>query len=309
VKRLQSFGGLLAVMVIAPLCAVAGLYLYGAAHPVLPGLNGCRYVRSQEPRIDCYADQIDSLVRAHGVTSAMATVDAEAKHVSRAADACHLAWHPTGERAGRTAAKQGKELTLLEDGSFCSEGYIHGFYIGYLAASSTHDVGAKELNTICTATKESNIALQCVHAFGHQFARQSKDSAVGSRACLKVDLGQVGEQLMSGPQGMKHECLYGMWMQYSMQNLKHEAANLDNCAAAIPGAKQVCYEFLPFRVDRLTGDLTRAANSCSRYAKARSDRDACVAAFSRRATMEQGCSIFHTKADRSVCTRARRQPL
>lgn len=316
IKQLPRLGiALVAIAFIAPIAAFGAFYYLSAANQIVPGLNGCRFVRDRTPQIDCYSRQFAALVKEQGLKKAFATVDREAQKSTTLGADCHLAWHPPGEKAGRTAVKKGTPFEYISARTTCQKGYAHGYTIGYLDSIGT-DGAATDIATVmaeeCSHHSDIDTILNCTHSFGHVIGRQHKDSvAEATSQCNEADYSilpddakEADDQMIIGSvvTGARFQCMYGMYMEYGMLDLAKDNPPLNNCRNATnPIARRACYSYLPARVGALRGTLVAAARSCESHAPAGDMRDACVAYFSFGLDKPERCKLFPVATQRERC--------
>lgn len=246
-----------------------------------------------------------------GFESTLKLVDRKAKDLPTLAADCHLAWHPIGERAGRTAKKKDATYHNIVADSSCQQGYAHGYTIGYLSKGNISD---KKLATImidqCSATTTDNQTFNCTHAFGHTIARRHpKDIARAIGICETANYkslpgGDIREAggFNSVIVGGEHQCLYGLYMEVGIYDVSHGSTKLDNCATATSAeSRKSCYAYLPSRVGAIKGGLAAAAKSCHDLAPKGDLRDSCIKTFSYGLLKEKDCSLLIAKSEENQC--------
>jgi hypothetical protein len=287
----------LAIMLILALALGIGTYLVLTRVQLDDGIDGCTKLTHLDSRRRCYTKEFRAMVREEGLQKALATVDRKSTTDRSLMLGCHLAWHTIGEEAGRRAARRHVPIDATDTAGHCSSGYIHGVFIGYLGTNAVTNPSkaASRLVSMCVdAEARGNSAVQCVHSFGHAFAR-SAPGEVAADTCLEIP------DTKSLPDSSRHECLYGMFMQLTLDDeVKGVTEPLDNCRAYT--GKEVldaCYQYLPVRVGTLTQSWKTTAKTCDAVPKAY--HDICVERFSRGADTLKQCSYLAARADQARC--------
>jgi hypothetical protein len=309
-RSLLALAGLFAL----PVLLFGAIWLASAEHSLLPSYRGCSFVRERDAQIDCYSQVMGEAVREDGLASTLADVDRRAQDSTTLAADCHLAWHPIGEREGRSAAKDGASLTYPDSPTTCQRGYVHGLVIGQLAArpSLTASDLVETLEQTCLPIADTMTAVNCTHAVGHVIARESKnDQNAGVRTCDRADFSSsrsnasdklsVGAVVDAGA-GLKFQCMYGMYMEYGIIDVAKGRTQHNACTDAPTDVASVaCYSYLPTRVGAIEGDLSSAAKACSEDVPVGQMRTACVSYLSYGFDEKERCTLFAAAADRDRC--------
>ncbi len=303
----------LAAAVLVPVAA--GLALWNAAETrqLVPGLDGCRFVRDREAQLSCVTDAFGDRVDETGRDAALESVDRDARASEAIGADCHLGWHPIGEAAGRSDARADRDYDNIDAASTCQQGYAHGYTIGFLdEREPTVDELARMVEADCGASAGLNALFNCTHAYGHVIARQNDgDPTAGIAACGRVDYTKLPGTSVASPVpgerppvlvGAEHQCLYGLYMEISLLDVAAGGDRLDNCDTATNAeARKACYAYLPSRVNAITGSLEQAAKSCHQLAPEGDLRDSCVKTFSIGLQRREHCSMLVTRVEREAC--------
>lgn len=306
---------LVALAVLVPVVAGVVIWQLAEEQAVLPGVEGCRSVRNREAQMSCYTSEFRALVRQRGVQRALRTVDAKAaKSITLGAD-CHLAWHPVGEAAGAADARRRDGYDNIAAKTTCQQGYAHGYTIGYMGKREpTIDELVRIIGDECGGTSGLNALFNCTHSYGHVIARRFEgDVRAAIGACEQVDYrslpGTAAKSPVPGERppvlvGVEHQCLYGLYMETALLDVKRGDATLDNCATATSAAaRKACYAYLPSRVNAIKGDLGAAGRACHELAPKGDLRDSCVKTFSMGLPSVERCSYLVSKSEQAQCRR------
>lgn len=302
-----------------PAAIVAVAYALAGSHAIVPGLDGCRYVRDVAARTGCYTARSDSLVRRNGVQRALRRIERSAAEDQVAASTCHVALHPVGERIGRADADVNRRARpMVRGGARCSDGFAHGYVIGYSEHLRDLKQLARSAASLCASSSSGEQdTSSCVHAFGHVFVRRSDgDAPRAARLC--DDIVQVIDG--GAQQRLRDTCMWGVFMELAFRDVggagnagavrsgegvnggrgDHARAcrSLDGRSAAL------CYAFVPVRAGMFGGSAGDAARACERDAPPGTPLDACIGEFARSADVPRDCRLFRKAAARRTCTRA-----
>lgn len=291
--------GLVVALLVPPMLGAA-LYFYAGSHKIVPGLGGCRFVRHTAAHLDCYTREQTALVRREGLARALTEVDRSAKKDAALASACHLGWHPLGQRDGRAAAHAHDQIAKLPGGSHCRDGYAHGFLIGYFEALAGDDTVGAAVGDACKHVQRQTPLATCVHSFGHMAARAHRRSlASAAQVCEAIGASDLAERF----QRARFECGYGMFMEYSLADLRRgSSSDLESfCDDAPASVLDACFAFLPARILGITRDADRAARACDSTAPVDALRDACITTFARSVGDDAACRALATSDERRAC--------
>jgi hypothetical protein len=303
---------LLIALFLAPVALFGLFYGLSESHQVVPGLNGCRFVRDRTSQIDCYTGQFRKLVKEDGLTKAFTTVDRNAQHSTTLGADCHLAWHPLGEEAGRKDARAKRTFVYRRQPTTCRKGFAHGYTIGYLdvggKTGSKVDIAA-QMTKACASDPDVDTVLNCTHSFGHVIARQNQQSvARATKQCDQADYSIIPDRqdrsvpVTSIGTGARFQCMYGMYMEYGLLDLSNPDAHLNNCRGVHNKvAREACYSYLPARVGAFKGSLEAAAKSCHDMAPKGRMREACVSYFSFGLDSSERCELFPVESEQESC--------
>ncbi len=306
---------LLALAVVLPVSVGIGLWLAADEHQLVPGLDGCRYVRDRQAQLGCVSDAFRDEVDERGLEKALVEVDDRAQASQVIGADCHVGWHPIGERDGRADADAGRGYDNIAAKTTCQQGYAHGYTIGFIGTKDpTEDELARMVDAECGGSTGLNALFNCTHAYGHVIARQNEgDIEAGIRACSLVDYDRLPGADVASPVpgerppvlvGAEHQCLYGLYMETSLLDVADGGTDLDNCSSATsPEARKACYAYLPARVNAITGDLEDAARSCNELAPEGDLRDSCVKTFSIGLPSAEQCELLVSKREQEQCRR------
>lgn len=304
-----------------PAVVVAAAYVLAGSHAIVPGLDGCRYVRDVAARTGCYTDRSDSLVRRDGVQQALRRIERLAGEDHVAASSCHVALHPVGERMGRADADSDRRARPVDGGGGrCGDGFAHGYVIGYSEQLGDLEQLAAEGASLCDRSSGGEQdAGNCVHAFGHVFVRRS-DGDVPRAAGLCGDIAKAVDDDAHGR--LRDTCLWGVFMELAFRDVggasKAGSSRSDHGADGAAGdharacrsldgrAAAVCYAFVPVRAGMFGGSARDAARACERDAPAGAPLDACIREFARSADVPGDCRLFRAAAARRTCMEAAR---
>lgn len=308
----------LLLLVLAVLIPVGtGFALWAAAdeHQLVPGLDGCGYVRDRGAQLDCYTDEFRGIVADRGLAKGLTRVDDLAgDSVTLGAD-CHVAWHPIGEAEGRDDAKSDSEYDNITARTTCQQGYAHGYTIGFIGTKDPTEAElASMVDAECGGSTGLTALFNCTHAYGHVIARQNEgDITAGIDACERVDYTRLPGANVDSPVpgerppvvvGAEHQCLYGLYMETSLLDVSDGATKLDNCSTATsPEARKACYAYLPARVNAISGNLDDAAKACHDLAPKGDLRDSCVKTFSIGLGARKQCEMLVAKVEQDQCRR------
>jgi hypothetical protein len=291
--KIRAWTAVLVGVFVLPVALFGAFYAVSGSHQVVPGLNGCRFVRDRSAQIDCYSKQFDHLISEDGLESAFTTVDRAAQHSTTLGADCHLAWHPPGERAGRKAARDGATFTYRRATTTCQKGYSHGYTIGFLEVAGKADPKgdiAKQMTRACAADSDIDTATSRCDEADYSIIPDEQ-----SRRDARVPVASIVT-------GARFQCMYGMYMEYGMLDLVSGDAPLNNCTEATnPVARRACYSYLPSRVGAFKGNIADAAQSCHTLAPKGSMRDACVSYFSFGLDKVERCTLFPVDVERERC--------
>lgn len=296
-----------------PSLLLGGAWLVSEKHQVVPGIDGCRFVRARQAQLDCYSRQFRKAVRRDGLQHALTIVDRKAQRsVTLGAD-CHLAWHPIGEAQGRRDATGKRSFRNITAASSCQQGWAHGYTIGYLDAAPPTDAALVQIiEADCARQPDLNQILNCMHAFGHTIARRTpSDRRAAARTCQQIDTsrfpGADRPSLLPGAlsavaDGSLHQCLYGAYMEFGMIDLRAGSTREDNCGDAISyEARKACYAYLSGRVGAIHGNLRAAARACHIHAPKGEMRDSCIKTFAFGLDRIARCSLLVTADEQAAC--------
>lgn len=293
---------IIAIIVVPPLLIV-GAFQYAGDHRVLPGVRGCRLVRSFDAKVDCLAGVFDGMVSEIGARRAVRKIDRELGGEQGLQSACHLAWHGLGERRGEESRRRGAAPARVTGGSFCTSGYDHGYLIGYFARSSEREI-LRMVDRTCHGGPLDEV-LNCVHSFGHAFARQNPDNRVdGTTRCEQIDIPGTWDRPVGVADYARFECEYGAFMEYASPaaGTRHAAPR---CARAMPArVSAACYAFLPVGLLRVGRNPAFIARRCE-AAPSDVSRGLCVAALVRDVG-DGACDAVTSPSHRSQCRRIAR---
>ena len=221
---------------LAPPAIALGLWLTADTHPLLPGMRGCEHVRDIAARIGCFTDRFDDARKADGLPLALRHVDRLSHTSPKLASSCHLAWHRVGERDGVRAAGDKSLHVPRAPATHCADGYVHGFVIGFLH-EAPEDTTPRQLAELCITSSDTQRETgNCVHALGHHVARATRDERSGVQTCVRI---------ATHLPGLARECVYAMYMEYSIEDLRAGRAAGNPCRTAPAAARVGCYAFLP----------------------------------------------------------------
>lgn len=244
---------------LLPPVVLAAAWMREAHHAVIPGLRGCDRVRDSVSRTGCYGDRLTVMVETDGLVRTRSLSAAHARRSGRFSAVCHMAWHVPGERAGRRDARADSKLRRPASTSFCDEGYVHGYLIGWTTTSST-DVDPERARGFCTrGFSDIRARANCAHSFGHVFARaRTGDPEAATDRCNAMFAGmRSGEEA-----SLAADCNYGAWMEVTLQRPARTRAEVDNCGSAPPIAQIGCVMFLPARMRAVDGDRRAVSRTC-----------------------------------------------
>ena len=312
-RSVRSRLGVALALLLAPSLVVAGAWLLSGSHQVVPGLEGCQFIRARQAQIDCYTGQIRKLVRNEGTPRALAHVDRSAAKVITLGADCHLAWHPIGEQVGRSDARAQRNFHNIAADTTCQQGFAHGYTIGFLG-SSKPSVGelSKIVGSDCARDPKIIQILNCAHAYGHTIARRTpRDADAAVHTCEQIDYtvlpGALKPSSLPGNPppvvaGSLHQCLYKAYMEIGMLDLARGSKVANNCRSARGfQARKACYAYLPARVGALNGDVASAARACHTMAPKGEMRDACVKTFSLGLLHDDRCTLFSARVEQLEC--------
>jgi hypothetical protein len=290
------------VVILGPPLVGAVLYIAAGSHKVLPGMTGCKYVRNSSVQIDCYADEIIGYRKSHSLKATLGMVTSKAKTDASLSGSCHLSLHQMGEPDGRREAKSKQPFHPFDDSNWCTEGYIHGFYIGYLSSIGASVKSAGPISKVCGGLAKPEATYNCTHAFGHSMARTTPSRAEASKGCEALSMSDPETDAKA-----KRDCFYGMFMEYTLNDLaKGRTKPLNDCVDIPAVAEEGCFAFLPGRVERMTNSRTKAVEACDDYAPKGSLRELCIASFARTVTKASECEPLKTAEEKALC---REKPL
>lgn len=280
-----------------PIILVGSTWLYAGNHAILPGLGGCQYIRDTAHRINCYARQISKGVKERGAEATQSEIDDKAHSIQSLSTECHMASHPAGMRAGRVALTKNKPPISLGSKSWCTQGYEHGFLIGYLGTDHSRTTLAAKVDTVC-ADPGRDAVMNCVHSFGHVFARTfgSVDTAAGS--CIAINNPKLAASADDTNPALQDECLYGMNMEYGLRLLRAHSSNVGTPCNDLKEDRVVvaCARFLPIRATMAGKTVTDSARTCSVVTQLGNDAtQACARQFGSMAENGNQCSLMPTK--------------
>jgi hypothetical protein len=304
---------LLALAVFIPVGIGIGLWQLADSTQVVPGLDGCRYVRDRTAQLGCYTDGFRGFVEEDGLAKALVRVDERAGASEPLGADCHVAWHPIGEADGAADAKAEREYDNIAAATTCQQGYAHGYTIGFISETSpSEDQLARMVDAECGGSTGLNALFNCTHAYGHVIARMNEgDVAAGISACGKVDYAALPGADVASPVpgerppvlvGAEHQCLYGLYMEVALLDVAGGDETLDNCdTATTDEARKACYAYLPARVNAIKGDLRPAARACNEFAPKGDLRDSCVKTFSMGLQDPERCDMLVADVEREQC--------
>lgn len=261
----------------------------------------CGKIKQSTKYTACLGRRFDSLMQREGLTAAIKTIDARAEKSRRFFLTCHMAWHQVSEPMGRRAAQAHKPaVPPVRGGSFCTQGFEHGYYIGYLSTSPRSTDIASAARSMCLTKREQAAILGCVHAVGHAVARKSNVTD-STRACdtLRFDDVKWKPQTTLTPR-VRFECDYGVFMEYALTIDDIDEATAQRCTDAPAGmAAGACYSYLPQKIRQMDGDDDEVAASCN------AATDAMLHAFCVYNVIavlaSADCTMFPIERSRAVC--------
>lgn len=298
-----------------PVAAGLGLWVAAATTPLVPGIDGCRFVRERGPQLDCVTERMRGIVQEEGLQRALVRVDEHAQARTAIGADCHVAWHPIGEEDGRRDARAGRPYGNVTARTTCQQGYAHGYTIGFIGERTpTDDELARMVEAECGGSTGLNALFNCTHAYGHVIARLNEGRPAGGiRACGLVEYAALPGADVASPVpgerppvvvGAEHQCLYGMYMEVAILDLATGDETLDNCdTATTAAARKACYAYLPARVNAIVGDLGAAARACNELAPEGDLRDSCVKTFSIGLQRRPDCALLVSDEERRQCRR------
>jgi hypothetical protein len=299
--------------VLVPASGGLALWQLAETRQLVPGMDGCRFVRDRTAQLGCVSDEIRSVVAEHGLQRALVRIDRVARRDESIGADCHVGWHPVGEYDGRADARAGRAYANIAAASTCQQGYAHGYTIGFVGERepSVPEL-ARMVDAECGGSTDLDALFNCTHAYGHVIARLRKgDAAAGIRACGRVDYASLPGARTPSPipgerppvlVGAEHQCLYGLYMEIGLLDVAAGSDELDNChTATTDAARKACYAYLPSRVNAIVGDLPRAARSCNELAPIGDLRDSCVKTFSIGLQRIEHCAMLVSGEERSAC--------
>jgi hypothetical protein len=293
-----------AAVLLAPPLLLGALYLVSTKQPVLPGLRGCQYISASAAQLDCYSERIAAMAKADGVEAAIAAVEERAVGNTALSNQCHLAFHPIGERDGAAAAKAGDVFPDFANESACSDGYSHGFYIGYLSDLPASELAADVVSRHCSENDASSAVISCTHSFGHVLARKKPvDEAAMAQTCDSLTFpGHAGDRKL--PAAARFDCKYGAYMEYSLAGKGSTVPAINHCGSAPASALKACISYLAPAVARLTDDPTESAKVCEAAAATDELKQVCGATVGAMVGNGDSCSGFHAAIAESACRAA-----
>lgn len=298
-RNVVGFGhGLVVPLALPPLIGLL-LFMVSDTHRLLPGMAGCGLVRDAAAQIDCYGDQAAQIAARDGSETAIAEIDERSRTDADLRAECHMVLHRVGEPEGRRAGRAGDSFPEFPAQSFCHDGYVHGYFIGYLETAALDTGSMRAVSAHCGAQEDDGAVVSCAHAVGHVLARRAaRDMERAATGCE-----QLTHRSEATREAARFDCAYGASMEYTVRDLQAGRERpLDNCTK-VRGelGRRACYTFLPGRVAQLAGSLEDAAGVCER-APTTADRAACIHGYARAATRGD-CNAFSTASLRRACSR------
>lgn len=306
---------LLVLAVVIPVAVGLGLWQAANTHQLVPGLDGCSYVRDRSAQLGCYTNAFGDIVDDRGLAQGLTRVDELAADSTTLGADCHVAWHPLGEAEGKADAKAGRDYDNITARTTCQQGYAHGYTIGFIGTKDPSEAQlARMVTADCGGSSGLTALFNCTHAYGHVIARQNEgDVRAGIDACERVDYTRLPGANVDSPVpgerppvlvGAEHQCLYGLYMETSLLDVADGDTKLDNCSTATsPEARKACYAYLPARVNAISGNLEDAATACHEFAPKGDLRDSCVKTFSIGLGTRKQCAMLVAKVEQAQCRR------
>lgn len=262
----------LALVVTIPIGAVGGgFYWWMDTHALFDTIPSCARIRDRAARRDCYSKRMTDLVRHKGIDKAHPLISGYADVLPSFGEQCHMALHPIGEEKGRAAALRHRQPRAFRFLDWCTEGYTHGFIIGYLGASGSFREAQLAAGKLCRGSVQAS----CLHAFGHHFARIYPNAIdTGVDRCVAIrPLDFAGAKKES----YTRDCLYGLFMEYSFADRARRHPHRNNCDGRWPRQVRLnCYRFLPSRVVILGDSAEDAVHVCRTVPRRGGYRRQCV---------------------------------
>lgn len=299
-RALRALDSGTALAVLIPPVIALGVYTWAGHHKLLPGMRGCGYVRDSGAQLECYRAQLRALAKEKGTKAALKQIDRDSRSDAQLAQNCHLAWHPVGEREGRRARRDGETIKPPRETSFCQQGYVHGYYIGYFGKTPPGASGARVAEQICLAESGKDEVRNCFHSFGHVFAQQASTARKAARACAEIELPSRRKDL--AVEEARFQCGYGLYMEVALRELNSGGhAKPNNCDDAPRAVADACAAFLPARVESLTGDQKASALTCRKYVAPGAARDRCIVSYAIGVSGKHACRYYEVRSERALC--------
>lgn len=193
--------------------------------------------RGQDVSEACFRGLLVTVARERGVRAALAAI----RDVKDALPELYYGCHQTGHLLGALGYEEHRgdvrpALKEVEDISVCTNAYIHGVLIEYVAQHADADVAGLGRNACGEDADKGGperlAQRSCYHGLGHALTVKAVYQV--PRALGFCDKTSFSEEL-------KHGCYFGALMEYMMSAHPDEAAYLRLCDTLAQRYQPVCY--------------------------------------------------------------------
>lgn len=261
---------ILSTITAAIIAISAGGFLVATRVALLPGIDGCRLLREEEPaRRECIALRTVALERDRGLVPALRAVEISARQHPRIRAVCHPAMH----RAAATlhiSTERGIHQLAAERGD-CVAGFLHGIIENAVSRATNGDIASTvQLCSRPGATADAqSLQANCWHGLGHGL-RRTYSTRRSLDQCQRIERDRTAPAL----------CFGGVFMEDQFdrrRDIEVERDPIPPCRDVPDGPmSQACWGLVASRsLDFLRLSVPTTGAYC-RSAPTRSDAEACL---------------------------------
>jgi hypothetical protein len=305
-RRQLSHTRVYAIAIAIPLLLVVaifcGLWAWSQSHAVLPGSQGCAWIRSTDARVSCLTTNFRNVEREQGFAAAVDDIERAGRHHENLAGDCHLAMHPIGERDGKASQGKGTAPRISDSQrTWCTSGYLHGFIAGQFSGTTVTAASAAQLLDSCVG-RQSDADLTCAHGAGHAFVRASGSVRDAADYCVRWKPSTAAAARTGGNSVslLAYDCQRGAFMEAVSSKL---VAPKNACGKVRVVSRHDCYESLPMLVALRGAGWQEVAQACTTLATGRYQVDCAAGVGLGGATRDQ-CGALAGEKLRATCLAA-----
>ncbi|MCW2950648.1 MAG: hypothetical protein JWN41_1661 [Thermoleophilia bacterium] len=274
-------------------------------HAVLPGVDGCTYVRSTAAQRTCWSSRLTAVMHQHGPRAVLAASKRLESKSDGYAARCHYVMHPVGAAFAREQHAV-KPLQDFVGGGVCEQGFAHGYVSTLFERDSDPVRDGLQLSTICaTMQRDAQAMTNCMHALGHTLrgkgSRRTADSVCGE---IRVTTPATESLQLPMTALSRADCRKGIIMQDAMLAGRRAGVS-SGCQPHTDSVELMreCAEYLPARILNAhdTAPWPTVARSCSAYLPAEPWHQICVKSYASMILSDKRCSLLPVALDRRTC--------